>query len=151
MENNMTKKKEKKIVIFGRMAFITVSESNLNERADSGVTVLGLFDKSEKRVSKFTNEIKTTIDQLNILYYLNEEIVAYQSKKKQISNRYIVSDKTDENHETEIDNIVNSLEGNIEIEHCTHFSELTGYLYTDNVLNVGGHNLLKELESFLAI
>lgn len=32
-------------------------------------------------------------------------------------------------------------------DYCAHYSELTGYLWTDEEFNVGGHNILNELKS----
>ena len=68
-----------------------------------------------------------------------------------VSVRYVVSEKPIEDIDEEIANIVISLEGDLGIKHYSHFSDLTGYLWTDNEMNVGGHDLLAELKSHLVI
>lgn len=39
--------------------------------------------------------------------------------------------------------------GHGDVDYGMRFSETTGYLWTDEELNVGGHNLRAELESFI--
>ena len=145
------KSKDKTIVLCGRMAFISVNAMELSEKGD-GVDVLGLFERYEHRVNKFTNQVVETVDQLNILEYIKESlnIYGYYGKKVQVSVRYLISDKPIEDAEQVIAEYIGQLEGDIHLEHGSHFSDLTGYLWTDSELKVGGHDLLKELESFLA-
>lgn len=44
---------------------------------------------------------------------------------------------------------VRTLLGDSEAEYLAHYSEITGYLWTDELLVVGGHDLLHELRSHL--
>ena len=60
--------------------------------------------------------------------------------------RYFVSDK--EKLEEELnENLIKKICGSSEADYGEHYSEMTGYLWTDNEINVGGHNLIKELEN----
>ena len=147
----MKKKEDKKIVLSGRMSFIDVSEYNLSEPG-TGTTVLGLFERHESRLNRFTNETVKQIDQLNILEHIRTslDIIGYYSRNVQVSVRYIISDNPITDPEYLIASFVSQLDGVIELKHNSHFSELTGYLWTDNELKIGGHDLLKELSSHLA-
>lgn len=45
------------------------------------------------------------------------------------------------------DNLIRVLSGDLEAEYTDHYSEITGYLWTDEGLAVGGHNLLDKIRS----
>lgn len=63
-----------------------------------------------------------------------------------VTVRYYVSDKEATKDELIEDFLVNTLYGNMESEYGARYSEYTGYLWTDDDLKVGGHDLLSELE-----
>jgi hypothetical protein len=63
-----------------------------------------------------------------------------------LSVKYFISDvKMDK--DTLLDSWMKTLYGEGEAEYSTHYSEITGYLWTDEEINVGGHDLLEELRS----
>lgn len=65
-----------------------------------------------------------------------------------LSVRYYTSDKQmtlDELNEA----LFRTLYGEGEARYGMHYSEITGYLWTDEEINVGGHDLLEELKSYL--
>lgn len=47
------------------------------------------------------------------------------------------------------DSLIRVLSGDLEAEYTDHYSDLTGYLWTDENLIVGGHNLIEEFRSYL--
>lgn len=59
---------------------------------------------------------------------------------------YFVSDKPETLEEIQKDFILH-LTGAAESKFGSHYSELTGYLWTDEELKVGGHDLIGELKS----
>lgn len=67
---------------------------------------------------------------------------------KNISVRYWISDVEDCIERIK-ENATKILMGDCTAEYCARYSDITGYLWTDDKLNVGGHNLLRELESFV--
>jgi hypothetical protein len=73
------------------------------------------------------------------LEYLSGEMVTV---------RYYISDKEATEEELREDFLINTLYGNLESEYGARYSEITGYLWTDDELNIGGHSLLDELESY---
>lgn len=64
---------------------------------------------------------------------------------KQVTVRYWISDA-----EASTDFIkelaVRTLLGAVNVEFSARYSDITGYLWTDEELNIGGHNLLDELK-----
>lgn len=46
-----------------------------------------------------------------------------------------------------MESAVRSLLGEADADYGAHYSETTGYLWTDEDINVGGHDLLEELKS----
>ena len=64
---------------------------------------------------------------------------------KVVTVRYFISDKEDTLENIQ-EQFIRSLFGELEAEHRPRYSEITGYLWTDEELNVGGHDLLSELE-----
>lgn len=78
---------------------------------------------------------------------LAEEISeAISSYGNFLTVRYFVSDKQI-SEEQAIENWTRELFGESEAEYGTAYSEYTGYLWTDEEINVGGHNLLDELKT----
>ena len=77
---------------------------------------------------------------------LAKEIEYILSKERVVTVRYFISDKEkliDELNE----NLIKTISGAISAEYSDNYSEYTGYLWTDEELNVGGHDLLQELEN----
>ena len=66
-----------------------------------------------------------------------------------VTVRYYISDKEATEEELQEDFLINTLYGNLESEYGAFYSEVTGYLWTDDKLNIGGHDLRKELESYV--
>lgn len=65
---------------------------------------------------------------------------------RRVTVRYFISDEPAEPEDLE-DNLIRVLSGDADADYTQHYSEVTGYLWTDAECNVGGHNLLDELES----
>lgn len=65
---------------------------------------------------------------------------------KQVSVRYWITDEQIERDEAQ-EAFLRTLLGDVDAEFGAHYSDITGYLWTDEKLNIGGHNLLKELKS----
>lgn len=71
--------------------------------------------------------------------YLEEEIMF-----KCVTVRYWITD-AEVSLEDAQEAAVRQLYGDFRAEFCARYSELTGYLWTDEELKVGGHDLLNEL------
>jgi hypothetical protein len=67
-------------------------------------------------------------------------------KNRKISVRYWITEK-EINIEQGNEIIANICNGILEAEFEQYYSEYTGYLWTDEELNIGGHDLLEELKS----
>lgn len=65
-----------------------------------------------------------------------------------LSVRYFIADAERSLAELE-DSLIRQLVGDAEVEYHSHYSEVTGYLWTDENIVVGGHDLLSELDSSL--
>lgn len=76
------------------------------------------------------------------------EILYYKIARKKVTVRYWISDTPATKEELKEDFIVKSLGGVANCKYGSHYSELTGYLWTDEELKIGGHDLLNELKSF---
>jgi hypothetical protein len=74
-----------------------------------------------------------------VLDYISNEVVTV---------RYYISDKEATEEELQEDFLINTLYGNLETDYGARYSEYTGYLWTDDELKVGGHDLREELESY---
>jgi hypothetical protein len=66
--------------------------------------------------------------------------------EKQVSVRHWISDISQTKEEL-TESFLKNLFGAVDAEYTARYSEDTGYLWTDSKLNIGGHNLLDELES----
>lgn len=62
--------------------------------------------------------------------------------------RYWVSE-TEKTKEQLKENLFAAISGSVEADYGDAYSELTGYLWTDEKLKVGGHDLLDELQSYI--
>jgi hypothetical protein len=65
-----------------------------------------------------------------------------------VSVRYLVSDEPIPEDKIE-EAVVRHFYGPSDIKYSIHYSEITGYLWTDENLIVGGHDLLEELKSYI--
>jgi len=92
------------------------------------------------------------VDDIALLPYLQEEVFGdrfYNEETKcQVSVRYLISDKPIEDVETMIADYFMQLEGEMELEYSSRYSDCTGYLWTDKTFVIGGHNLLDEIYSY---
>lgn len=73
------------------------------------------------------------------------EILQEQINGKKVSVRYFVAGKP-ETKAVLIEGLIQKLYGDADAEYDESFSEYTGYLYTDQQLNIGGHNLFDEMK-----
>lgn len=64
-----------------------------------------------------------------------------------LSVRYFIADDVCTKEQIERD-WIEVVCGKAEADFCRRYSELTGYLWTDEELKVGGHDLLNELKSY---
>jgi hypothetical protein len=62
-----------------------------------------------------------------------------------LSVRYYVYDGPEKDEHSLQEEFLNLLYGKGEAEYYIWYSEITGYLWTDERIKVGGHNLIKEL------
>ena len=76
------------------------------------------------------------------------EIFEEDFEAKQITVRYWTSDEEKTKEELQ-ESVLRKLFGDVNARYSDAYSELTGYLWTDEELNVGGHDLLKEIRSYL--
>ena len=133
---------EEKIVLNGRMTFININFQGNDE------SVIGLFDRSISLTNRFTYERLEIVEQLNLIKYLKDELEVY-SREIPVTIRYVVSDKPITDAETLTADIITQLDGGLIMDHTAHYSESIGYLYLTQEMKVGGHDLLKELESHM--
>jgi hypothetical protein len=79
-----------------------------------------------------------------------EEPIAYEFEEeiqgKQVSVRYWISD-TEKTKEELTENMIMTMAGAVDADYGDRYSDVTGYLCTDEELNIGGHDLLSELRS----
>ena len=65
---------------------------------------------------------------------------------KQVSVRYWISN-TEKTKEELTENMIMAISGSVDADYGDAYSDYTGYLWTDEELKVGGHDLLDELRS----
>lgn len=70
----------------------------------------------------------------------------YFMANKKCTVRYWITDKQTTKEEAQ-EEFVKTLFGMAQQAYGAHYSEMTGYLWTDEKLNVGGHDLADELRS----
>ncbi len=70
----------------------------------------------------------------------------YEIDRKQVSVRYWISD-VEKTKEQLQESVLKNLIGAVDAEYSDRYSDVTGYLWTDENLNIGGHDLLAELRS----
>lgn len=86
-------------------------------------------------------------------FFLGNKPVALQFydenlRNKKLSVSYYICDKEKTLEEAK-ENFVKTLMGFGDADYGDCFSDITGYLWTDETLKIGGHNLLDELESYI--
>jgi len=67
--------------------------------------------------------------------------------KKLINVTYYISDKEMTLEEAQLISVI-SITGLAKVDYEAHYSEYTGYLWTDEEFIVGGHDLLEELRTY---
>lgn len=67
---------------------------------------------------------------------------------KKVSAHYWITDK-EVSKEEAIKQHVKRLYGFADCSFGSHYSELTGYLWTDEEIKIGGHDLINELRQFI--
>lgn len=67
---------------------------------------------------------------------------------KKVTVRYWVTDRQVTKEEAE-ETFVQLCMGKAKADYGSHYSDMTGYLWTDEELNVGGHNIIEELKSYV--
>jgi hypothetical protein len=86
-------------------------------------------------------------DATNILYLSGTDEPLAETLEwmagKQVCVRYWVTDKQVTTEEAQKE-FLKRLFGVAEVKFSSHYSEITGYLWTDEDLNIGGHDLLYE-------
>ena len=76
------------------------------------------------------------------------EVFEEDLQGQQVTVRYWTSDKEKTKEELQ-KGALSKILGSVHADYGDRFSEYTGYLWTDEELNIGGHDLLSELESYL--
>jgi hypothetical protein len=74
------------------------------------------------------------------------EILQDEISGHQVSARYYISDTEKDLNQVQVD-FIKQLSGEVEAEYLDHYSEITGYLWTDENLQIGGHDLMAEIKS----
>lgn len=69
----------------------------------------------------------------------------YKIKRKKVTARYWITDKPCSKEEANED-FMKIVMGLAETDFGSHYSEYTGYLWTDEECKIGGHDLIKELK-----
>ncbi len=67
---------------------------------------------------------------------------------KQVTVRYWISDKQSTKEEAQ-QGFIEELMGKADVDYHHAYSEITGYLWTDEDLKIGGHDLIAELKSYI--
>lgn len=75
-------------------------------------------------------------------------ILEHKIQGKLVTVRYWISDTEKPKQELQ-EHFLKTLIGAVEANYNDQYSEYTGYLYTDADLNIGGHDFLTELESYI--
>ncbi len=88
----------------------------------------------------------------NALYLssIEEPLAEYfgdEFRCKQVSVYYYITDMQCTKEEAQEDFLLQTLGGDVDARLCARYSDITGYLWTDEDLKIGGHDLLAELQS----
>lgn len=76
------------------------------------------------------------------------EIFKEDFENKQVTVRYWTSDEEKTKEQLQ-KSMLRKLFGDVDANYSDAYSDTTGYLWTDEKLNVGGHDLLEEIRSYL--
>lgn len=76
------------------------------------------------------------------------EELEYDISGKMVTARYWITDIPMPKSEAQ-DYFIRKLVGDADVEFGSHYSEVTGYLWTDEECNVGGHDLIEEFKSYV--
>ncbi len=76
------------------------------------------------------------------------EIFEEDFEAKQVTVRYWTSDEEKTKEEIQ-ESVLRQQFGDVEANYNDAYSEITGYLWSDEDLNIGGHDLLEEIRSYL--
>lgn len=92
-------------------------------------------------------------DSTNLLYLSTLNIPLAEELENKISGktvtvRYWTTDKQVTRNEA-IKAFNEKLMGKVDCDFGAHYSEMTGYLFTDEEVNVGGHDLIERLRSYV--
>lgn len=79
-----------------------------------------------------------------LAYMISQDIKAFGSF---LTVRYYISD-WELSEEALITNWLDRIEGEGEAKYLVHYSDYTGYLWTDQEFKIGGHDILAELASY---
>lgn len=83
--------------------------------------------------------------------YLDDTPIAEalsEMSERIVTVRYYISNKEATEEELQEDFLINTLYGDLTSEYGAAYSEYTGYLWTDDELKIGGHDLKEELETY---
>lgn len=91
-------------------------------------------------------------DAIDILYIDSRDEPLAEVLEEEISGhtvtvRYWVADKQITKDEAQ-QHFIAKLMGAADCEYDVHYSDVTGYLWTDQEIKIGGHDLMAELQSF---
>ena len=76
------------------------------------------------------------------------EVLADEISGRTVSVRYWVTDK-EVSKDAAAECFIGRLMGQADCEFMSWYSEVTGYLWTDENIKIGGHDLLAELQSYV--
>ena len=94
--------------------------------------------KGENDAALFIGEIEEPI----------AEVFEERIQGKQVSVRYWISD-TEKTKEELTENMIMTMAGAVDADYSDRYSDVTGYLWTDEELKIGEHDLLAELQDNL--
>jgi hypothetical protein len=126
------------------MYIVTINHENLQKMREESVSIL-----EDCKLHVGFLKIDTNGYEDDILFLNHDpitEVLEYLCYSK-VTIRYYISDvevSLDEANKLHL----NSLFGKADVDYKIVCSEITGYLWTDEKLNIGGHNLLNELKTF---
>lgn len=106
----------------------------------------------EKRAYAGWLEVHDQDEAMDILFLSGSEEPLSETLEwmagKQVCVRYWITDKQATADEAQ-EEFMSRLIGVADVKFWSHYSDVTGYLWTDEDLNVGGHDLQREFRSHL--
>jgi len=76
------------------------------------------------------------------------EILKDDIARKTVTARYWITDRQVDKVEAQ-EGFIRQLMGATDIDFGSHYSEITGYLWTDEEVNIGGHDIIAELHGYV--